>query len=152
MLGVRCISPSVHIVSGQTKPFTGLLLGGAVSLPGLRLVVCLLPPGAGVTLIGEGLLCFLTPGGLPLPRSDYGSAYWLRVGQAGVNMCEASGKPPSAWEEGPALPRRQGVAHPGDVREAGCMAGAGASRPPFGVLWSQLPIRDEDTEVRRLSE
>lgn len=115
MLGIQCISPSAHIVPGQTKPFTGFLLGEAASLSGPQLVVYLLPPGAGVTLIGEGLSCFLTPGGLLLPRSEYGLAYWLRLGQAGVNMSEASGKPPSAWEEGPALPRCRGVAHPGDL-------------------------------------
>lgn len=95
---------------------------------------------------------FSHPRGLLLPCSEHGSAYWLTVGQAGVNMSEASGKPPSAWEEGPHRLDCRGWLIRVICREAGCTAGAGASRPPFGVLWSQLPIRDEDTEVRRLSE
>lgn len=33
--------------------------------------------------------------------SEYGSAYWVRVGQAGANMSEASGQPPSAWKRAP---------------------------------------------------
>lgn len=32
-------------------------------------------------------------------------------------MSEASGQPPSAWEEGPKCPRCQGAAHPGDSVE-----------------------------------
>lgn len=99
-----------------------------------------------------GIIVFSHPRGLLLPCSEHGSAYWLRVGQAGVNMSEASGKPPSAWEEGPHRLDARGWLIRVICREAGCMAGAGASRPPFGVLWSQLPIRDEDMEVRRLSE
>lgn len=39
---------------------------------------------------------FSHPRGLLLPCSEHGSAYWLRVGQAGVNMSDASGKPSSA--------------------------------------------------------
>lgn len=49
--------------------------------------------------------------------SEYGLTYWVRVGQAGANMSEASGQPPSAWEEGPKCPRCPGAAHPGDLAE-----------------------------------
>lgn len=82
-------------------------------------MVCLLPPAAGVTNWGGGVMCSLLRGAVPPSHladacSEYGSACWVRVGQAGVNMSDASGQPPSAWEEGPKRPRCQ---DPGDFAE-----------------------------------